>query len=79
MNRPRGKPLALSTAALALAVLIVAAWLGWPHLRFWWLFESLGKNAQGYPEYKHRHYADWVPLGLVAALRPGALFLARPP
>jgi len=68
MNRPRGKLPALSTAALALAVLVVAAWLGWPHLRFWWLFESLGKNEQGYPEYRHRQ------TGIVMVRLPGGTF-----
>jgi len=54
MMQPRGKRLALSTAALALAVLAVVAWLSWPHLRFWWRFEPLGKNEQGLQEYAHR-------------------------
>ena len=65
---PRGKRLALSTAAVALAVLGVATWLAWPHLRFWWLFEPLGLNAQGLPEYRHRA------TGIVMVRVPGGTF-----
>jgi hypothetical protein len=50
----RGEKIAIVAGAVALAVLGLAAWRAWPHLRFWWLFEALGMNAQGYPEYRHR-------------------------
>lgn len=64
----RGHPITLLLATLAVAVLGVAAWRGWPHLRFWWLFEPLGKNAQGYPEYRHRR------TGIVMVRVPGGRF-----
>ena len=32
----------------------VAVKLTRDHLRFWYVFEPLGKNEHGYPEYKHR-------------------------
>jgi len=51
---PRGKRLALLLATLVVVVVGVAAWRGWPRIRFWWLFEPFGPNAQGLPEYRHR-------------------------
>ncbi len=64
----RGKKPALFVAALALAVLALAFWLSWPHLHFWWLFEPLGPNAQGYTEYRHRK------TGIVFVSLPGGKF-----
>jgi len=64
----RGKKITILAAALALAVLGVTVWLSWPHLRFWWLFESLGLNAQGLPEYRHRQ------TGIVMVRVPGGTF-----
>jgi len=52
--RGRGKRVAMWAGVLAVAVLGLAAWFSWPHLRFWWFFEPLGPNPQGYPEYRHR-------------------------
>jgi len=62
------KRLAITTGLLAATVLAIAAWVGWPHLRFWYLFESLGANAQGYPEYRHRQS------GIVLVRLPGGRF-----
>ena len=40
---------------LALAILIgVLLWSGREKIRFLFEFESIGKNVQGYPEYRHR-------------------------
>ena len=64
----KGRRLAILTGLLALAVVAIAAWVGWPHLRFWYLFESLGTNAQGYPEYRHRQ------TGIVMVRLPGGKF-----
>lgn len=44
----------LLASALAVALVGAAVWRMWPHVRFRWLFEPLGKNAQGYLEYRHR-------------------------
>ena len=66
--KPKGKRIAIAAGALALAVLGVAGWLSWPHMRFWWLFEPLGPNAQGYPEYRHRK------TGIVFVGLPGGKF-----
>jgi len=63
-----GRRLAILTGLLALAVVGVTAYLAWPHLRFWYLFESLGTNVQGYPEYKHRQ------TGIVMVKLPGGTF-----
>jgi formylglycine-generating enzyme required for sulfatase activity len=53
-----------SAAALALAF-----WLLSPHVRFWWLFEPLGANPQGFAEYRHRA------TGVVFVRVPGGTFL----
>jgi len=66
--RGRGKPVAICVGALGLAVLATATWFSWPHLRFWWLFEPLGPNAQGFPEYRHRQ------TGIVFVSLPGGKF-----
>ena len=50
MASGRGKWTATGTAAIGVAVIVIAAWLSWPQIHFWWLFEPLGRNAQGYPE-----------------------------
>ena len=64
----RGRKIAITAGALALVVLGLATWLSWPHLRFWWLFEPLGPNAQGYAEYRHRK------TGIVFVSLPGGKF-----
>ena len=57
------------TSAIVLALLLAGAtWLLWDHLRFSWLFESLDKNTQGYPEYRHRR------TGIVMVRLPGGTF-----
>jgi formylglycine-generating enzyme required for sulfatase activity len=68
MKTRRGKRTALLVGALAVVVLGVAGWLAWPHLRFWWLFESLGPNAYGLPEYRHRQ------TGIIFVRVPGGTF-----
>jgi formylglycine-generating enzyme required for sulfatase activity len=66
--KPKGKRFAIAAGALALAVLGLATWRTWPHLRFWWLFEPLGPNAQGYTEYRHRQ------TGIIFVSLPGGKF-----
>ncbi len=55
MERPKkGRKVAL-LAGLALVVLSVAmVWTYWTEIGFFLKFERLGKNEQGYPEYRHR-------------------------
>ncbi len=68
--RKKGRKVAL-VAGLALVVLsVVVVGTYWGEIRAWYAvwrdFESLGKNAQGYPEYQHRE------TGIV--VRPSELF-----
>ena len=72
VRRKKGRKVAL-VAGLALVVLSVAmVWTYWKEVRswyeFWRDFESLGKNEQGYPEYRHRK-TETVFVGL-----PGGTF-----
>jgi len=61
----RGKWVATGTAVAGIAVMVLAAWLSWPRIRFRYLFEPLGRNAQGFPEYRHRQ------TGIVFVRLPG--------
>ena len=54
MKAPRGKRVAMGVVVVGLAVLCTAGWLARQHLRFWWLFEPLGRNQEGYLEFRHR-------------------------
>jgi formylglycine-generating enzyme required for sulfatase activity len=56
-------------AVLGLVVLATAAWLSRPYFRLWWHFEPLGRNDQGYAEYRHRK------TGIVFVFLPGGKFL----
>jgi len=67
MKRSGGKQIA-RWVVVGLTVLAVAVWFSWPHLRFWYLFESLGPNAQRYPEYRHRQ------TGIIFVRVPGGTF-----
>lgn len=51
------------------ATLALALRASWPQVRFWWLFEPLGANPQGFPEYRHRA------TGIVFVRLPGGKFL----
>jgi formylglycine-generating enzyme required for sulfatase activity len=68
MTIRRGRRVAIAAGAAALVVMILAVWLGWPHLVFWYRFETLGVNAQGFREYRHRQ------TGIVMVLLPGGKF-----
>jgi len=68
MKRSGGKQIARWVVVVGLTVLAVAVWFSWPHLRFWYLFESLGPNAQRYPEYRHRQ------TGIIFVRVPGGKF-----
>ena len=55
MRKKRSRQRLLFLAAVATVLVSgTAAWLSRDDVRFWWLFESLGQNSQGYPEYRHR-------------------------
>src|SRR5512136_1737711 len=64
----RGRRITMTAGALAVAVLVVEAWLGWPNLVFWYRFAPLGRNAHGYPQYRHRQ------TGIVMVRLPGGKF-----
>ena len=73
MRTPRrGRRIALITGVCLLVIGV--ALVGWYHneLQTWYLFwkqfESLGKNDQGYPEYRHRQF------GIVMVRVPGGTF-----
>jgi formylglycine-generating enzyme required for sulfatase activity len=53
-NTRKGRRLALLLGAVVVIAIVVATWLSVPHIQFLWLFESLGRNEQGYEEYRHR-------------------------
>jgi formylglycine-generating enzyme required for sulfatase activity len=73
----RGRRIALLTGAALVALLGVVLWMNWEELRTWYLiwrdFESLGKNAQGYPEYRHRE------TGIIFVKLPGGTFVMGSP
>ena len=50
--KSRGKKITLLAGAVVLIALGSAAYVYRAHLRFWWLFESIGPNAQGNAEYR---------------------------
>ena len=74
MKRRKGKIVA-GLAGLVVAVLISVCW---PQLVAWYkflsLFESIAKNEQGYPEYRHRQ------TGIIMVRVPGGTFwMGSPP
>jgi formylglycine-generating enzyme required for sulfatase activity len=52
--KPKGRRIAITTGLVALVLLALTVYLGWPHLVLWYRFESLGMNMKGLPEYRHR-------------------------
>jgi formylglycine-generating enzyme required for sulfatase activity len=68
MRSPTGRRVAIVLGAVAVPVIGIAIWLGWPHLVFFYRFEPLGTNAQGYPECRHRQ------TGIVMVRIPGGTF-----
>ena len=67
--RTKGKRISVVSGVILLTVLTITTWFFWDHIQFWWLFESLGKNEQGYPEYRHRQ------TGIVMVRLPGGTSL----
>jgi formylglycine-generating enzyme required for sulfatase activity len=68
MATRKGKRVAITAGAIALVVIAVAVFLGWKHVVFYYRFEAIGKNAQGFREYRHRQ------TGIVMVLLPGGSF-----
>jgi formylglycine-generating enzyme required for sulfatase activity len=63
-----GKKIAILAGCVAVGVIAGVAWYSGAHIRFWWEFEPLGKNEQGYREYRHRQ------TGIVFVKLPGGTF-----
>jgi formylglycine-generating enzyme required for sulfatase activity len=68
MTARNGKRIVIVTGGIAAIVIAVTTWLGWPHIRFLYFFAPLGRNAQGYPEHRHRQ------TGIVFVALPGGMF-----
>jgi hypothetical protein len=66
--KSKGKRISIAAGVLAAVILGLSAWLSWPEIRLWWDFAPLGRNAQGYPEYRHRK------TGIVFVSLPGGTF-----
>ena len=67
-KKSRGATVALLVGACLVVAVAVAVKFTRHHLRFWYVFEPLGKNEHGYPEYKHRQ------TGIVFVRVPGGKF-----
>jgi len=72
MRKPPGRKVAFASG-LALLVLIPAVWAYWPHILFRINFESMGRNEQGYAEYRHRQ------TGIIFVSVPGGTFVMGSP
>ena len=68
----KGKSVAI-LSGLGFAIVAGLFWLEREHVRFWWMFESIGKNAQGMPEYRHRQS------GIIMVSLPGGTFTMGSP
>ena len=66
--KTRGKRVVIVAGTFLVVLLLGTVWLSWDHIRFWWRFEPLGNNEQGYPEYRHRQ------TGIVMVRVPGGTF-----
>ncbi len=68
MRTGKGRRIAIGAGTAAVLVLGLSAWLSWPRIRFYRLFAPLGRNAQGFLEYRHRQ------TGIVFVSLPGGTF-----
>src|SRR6266545_4606769 len=66
--KTKGWSVALASGILVAIVFALAAWLSLPHIRFYLLFAPLGRNEQGFREYRHRK------TGIVFVRLPGGKF-----
>jgi len=63
-----GRRIALLAGVVVVLVIAPFVWVNWDRIRFLKEFESIGKNPQGYPEYRHRK------TGIVFVWLPGGQF-----
>jgi len=63
-----GRRIALLSGVVVIAVIAPLVWANWERIRFFVQFESLGKNVQGYREYRQRQ------TGIVFVSLPGGEF-----
>ncbi len=68
MKKPKGRTVALASAIALLLLLPVVLWTTWADILFLIDFESMGRNEQGYREYRHRQ------TGIVFVSLPGGTF-----
>lgn len=68
MSTTKGKKIALVAGCTVLLVLTLVVWACWDEILFCVRFESLGRNDQGYPEYRHRQ------TGIIFVGLPGGTF-----
>jgi len=77
MGKPTGRKVALASGIALLLLLPIGLWTTWPEIAAWYkfhqLFESTGRNEQGYAEYRHRQ------TGIVFVSLPGGTFLMGSP
>lgn len=71
--RTKGKRISVVSGVILLTVLMVTTWFFLDHIRFWRLFESLGRNEQGLMEYRYRQ------TGIVMVRVPAGTFLMGSP
>ena len=71
MTVSKGRRLAFLTGLLAMAVVGVTVYLGWPRILFWWRFEALGRNAEGHSEFRDRR------TGMVLIRLPSRDFIVK--
>jgi len=72
MKTTKGRKVGLASAT-ALLLLIPVVWNYWSEILFSMNFARLGRNEQGYPEYRHRQ------TGIVFVSLPGGTFLMGSP
>jgi len=72
-----GRRIAFLSGVVVVAAVTGFVWVSWDEIRAWYLFwrefESLGVNAQGYPEYRHHKS------GIVFVWLPGGEFYMGSP
>ncbi len=73
MNPTRGRKVAITAGVGVVVLMSLVAWTSWSGIAFFLRFESLGPNAQGYAEYRHRETE------IVFVSLPGGTFLMGSP